>query len=158
MKKFAIEFKWGIIFTIISLLWMLLEKSSGLHDTQIDKQAIYTNLFAIPAIVVFVFALLDKRKNFYNHKMSWLDGFLSGLIISIIVAILSPLAQYITIEFISPEFFPNMIDYVVSTGKMMQQEADDYFNLSNYMMQSSLGGLLMGAITSAVVALFVRKK
>ncbi len=158
MKKFAIEIKWGIIFTLIALLWMVLEKSAGLHDLFIAKHAIYTNFFAIPTIAVYVFALLDKRKNFYNNKMSWLDGFLCGLVISVIVTILSPLSQYITVTFITPEYFPNAIKYAVESGKMTQEDADKYFNLSSYIMQSALGGLLMGAITSAVVALFVRKK
>ena len=158
MKKFTIEFKWAVIFTIISLLWMVLERLVGLHDKYIDKHAIYTNFFALPAILIFVFALLDKRKNFYNNKMSWIDGFLSGLVIAVIITVFSPLAQYITIKIISPEYFSNVIKYSVELGKMSQQEAEDYFNLSNYMMQSAVGGLLMGAITSAIVAVFVRKK
>lgn len=158
MKKFAIEFKWGVIFTLVTLFWMSLEKLVGLHDSHIDKHAIYTNLFAIPAIVVFVFALLDKRKSFYNNNMSWLDGFLSGLVISIIVAILSPIAQYITIRFITPEYFPNAIAYVIQSGKMTSAEAAEYFNLTSYILQSAFGAVLMGAITSALVAIFVRKK
>ncbi len=158
MKKFAIEFKWAIIFTVITILWMILEKSVGLHDEYIAKHYTYSMLFAIPAILVFVVALLDKRKNFYNNKMTWLEGFLSGMVISVIVAIFSPLAQFITLEFISPEYFPNAISYAVESHKMTQQEAEDYFNLTNYMMQSAFGGLLMGVITSAVVALFVRKR
>lgn len=158
MKKFAIEIKWGFIFSGVMLLWMVMEKLLGLHGQYIDKHAVYTNLFAIPAIVVFVFALLDKRKNFYNGKMSWLDGFLSGLGISIIVAILSPLVQYITLVLISPGYFPNIIAYSVESGNMSPKVAATYFTLSNYMMQSSLSALLIGAITSALVALFVRRK
>jgi hypothetical protein len=42
----------GYVFTIMTLLWMLLEKSVGLHDKHIDKQAIYTNLIALPAITL----------------------------------------------------------------------------------------------------------
>jgi Mn2+/Fe2+ NRAMP family transporter len=158
MKKFKIEIKWGVIFTIVALLWMVFEKLLGWHDEHIDKHYIYTNFFSIPAVLVFVFALLDKRKNFYKGKITWLEGFLSGLGISIIVAILSPLSQYITSEVITPEYFPNVINHVVEVGKMTQTEAENYFNLQNYMMQSALGGLLMGAITSAIVALFVKKK
>ncbi|MBN1985735.1 MAG: DUF4199 domain-containing protein [Prolixibacteraceae bacterium] len=158
MKKFAIELKWGVIFTLISLLWMMLEKSLGWHTTHIAKHAVYTNFFAIPAILVFVFALLDKRKNFYSNQMTWMQGFIAGLVISIVVAILSPLAQYITIEWISPEFFTNAREFAIQSGKMNAEQADKYFNLTNYMMQSVFGGILMGAITSAVVALFVRKK
>lgn len=158
MKKFAIEIKWAIIFSLVMLLWMVMEKLLGWHDVHIDKQYIYTNFFAVPAIIVFVFALLDKRKKFYHGKMTWLDGFLAGLGISIVITILSPLMQYITSTVITPDYFKNVTDYVVKIGKMTQEEAEAYFNLSNYMMQSALGGLLMGVITSAVVAFFVKKK
>jgi hypothetical protein len=158
MKKFAIEFKWGVIFTLTTLLWMLLERLAGLHDSHIDKHAIYTNLFAIPAVVVFVFALLDKRKNFYGNKMSWLDGFLSGLVISIVVAILTPISQYITIKYITPDYFQNAIEYAIESGKMTSAEAAEYFNLTSYILQSAFGAVLMGAITSAIVAIFIRKR
>ena len=126
MKKFAIEFKWAVIFTIISLLWMVLERLMGWHSTHIDKHATYTNFFAIPAILVFIFALLEKRKRFYNDKMTWMHGFISGLVISVFVAILSPLAQFITVEFISPEYFPNAREYAVESGKMTQEQAAKY--------------------------------
>lgn len=158
MKKFAIEVKWGIIFSVVMLIWMVMEKMLGWHDEHIDKHTIYTNFFALPAIVVFVFALLDKRKNFYRGRMSWLDGFLAGFGISIVITILSPFTQFITNTFITPDYFQNVIAYLVKIGKMTQEEAEAYFNLSNYMMQSALGGLLMGVITSAIVAFFVKKK
>ncbi len=158
MKKFAIEIKWGFIFTVVLLIWVILEKLLGWHSEHIDKHAVYTNFFAIPAIVVYVFALIDKRKNFYSGEMSWLDGFLSGFGISIIATIFSPLVQYITTTIISPAYFPNIIAYAVESGKMSEEVAATYFNFSNYMMQSALSTLLMGAIISAVVALFVRRK
>ncbi len=50
-----------------------------------------TNFFAIIAIAVYVFALLDKRKRDFGGRMTWIQGFVSGVIISIIVALLSPL-------------------------------------------------------------------
>ncbi|MCG6188008.1 DUF4199 domain-containing protein [Maribellus maritimus] len=158
MKKFAIEFKWGIIFTVVSLLWIVFERLLGWHSSHIDKHAVYTNFFALPAILVFVFALLDKRKHFYNNKMTWMQGFIAGLVVSIFVAVLSPMAQFITIEWITPDFFTNAREYVISVGKMSAEQAAEYFNLTNYMMQSAFGAILMGAITSAIVALFVRKK
>ncbi len=37
MKKISTEIKWALIFVAMSLLWMLLEKLSGLHSTHIDK-------------------------------------------------------------------------------------------------------------------------
>jgi len=50
-----------------------------------------------------VLALRDKKLNFYNGQMSWTQGFISGVIVSVVVAILAPLAQYVTHEFITPK-------------------------------------------------------
>ena len=158
MKKFAIEIKWGIIFTIISLLWMFLEKGLGWHDEKIAQHAIYTNLFAIAAIVVYVFALLDKRKNFYAGKMNWSQGFISGIVVSVVVAILSPLGQYITHEFITPDYFKNVITHSIDSGALSRTAAESYFNLTSYIIQSFFFALAVGVVTSAIVAYFVKKE
>ena len=158
MKKYTTEIKWGLIFTIIALLWMVFERMMGWHGENISQHATMTNLFAIPAIVVYVIALLDKRKNDFGGIMTWRQGFLSGLIITLVVVVLSPLAQYLTHTIISPEYFANVIEYTVSEGQMTREEAEEYFSLSNYTMQSAIGGLIMGIVTSAVVAFFVKKK
>ncbi len=81
MKNIQIEIKWAIIFSIVGLLWMLLEKLSGLHSTYIDYHLYLTNLFAIPAIIMMVMALKDKKKNFYNGKMNYKQGLVSGIIL-----------------------------------------------------------------------------
>ncbi|MCH5600460.1 hypothetical protein [Niabella ginsengisoli] len=59
-----IEAKWALIFSVMVLVWMLLEKWSGLHDKYIDYHLYLTNLFAIPAIWIMVLALKDKKKTF----------------------------------------------------------------------------------------------
>ena len=157
MKNIKIEIKWAIIFALMTLLWMVLERSVGLHDTQIDKHAVYTNFIAIPAISVYVFALLDKRKNFYHGKMTYLQGFICGLIITLFVTVLSPLTQYITSTIITPDYFENAIAYGVSTGKITPEAAEDYFNLENYIIQGLIGAPFMGLITTALVAIFTKK-
>ncbi len=158
MKKLSHELKWALIFVAMSLFWVLLERLAGLHGTHIDKHAIYTNLIAIPAITVYVFALLEKKNKFYHGSMTYLQGFISGTIISVIIAILSPLTQIITSEIITPEFFPNAIKYSVSAGLMKQTEAEEYFSLENYIKVGLIGALLMGIVTTAIVAIFTRGK
>ncbi|WP_113922564.1 DUF4199 domain-containing protein [Cognataquiflexum aquatile] len=157
MKNIKIEIKWAIIFALMTLLWMVLERSVGLHDTHIDKHAVYTNFIAIPAISVYVFALLDKRKSFYHGKMTYLQGFICGLIITLFVTVLSPLTQYITSTIITPDYFENAIAYGVSIGKITPEAAEDYFNLENYIIQGLIGAPFMGLITTALVAIFTRK-
>lgn len=158
MRKFSIEFKWGVIFTLASLLWMLLEKSVGLHDVYINKQLIYTNLFAFVAITIYVLALRDKKQHYYHGQMNWTQGFLSGLIISIFVACLSPLAQYITYTYISPDYFTNMIAYRVSNGYHTPEKAQAYFNINNFLYKDAIPAISMGVVTASVVALFLQTK
>jgi hypothetical protein len=159
MKNLKIEIKWAIIFSVIGLLWMLLEKLVGLHSTHIDKHMYLTNLFAIPAIIVMVLALKDKKKDFYGGQMTYKQGLISGIILSVLIALLSPLTQWITSIIITPEYFPNVIAYSVETGYYKSiEEAEAYFNLKNYIVQSTIGALIMGIITTAIAMIFIRSK
>jgi len=156
MGKFKIEIKWAIIFALTTLLWIFIERLLGLHDVYIDQHPIYTNIFAIFAIAIYVFALLDKRKNFYQGKMTYIQGLISGLIITGIVVVLSPLTQFLISTVISPEYFTNVIEYTVSEGIKTQAEAEAQFSLQNYMVQAAVGAAIMGSVTSLIVAFFTR--
>lgn len=158
MKNRIIEIKWAIIFVLMTLAWMVFEKLSGFHGAKIDQHYLITNFIAIPAIAIYVFAFLDKRKNFFGGIMNYSQGFISGVFITLIVTVLSPVTQAITSLIITPEFFPNMITYSVESGKMSQLEAEDYFNLKSYIIQGLVGAPVMGLITTAIVAIFTRKK
>ena len=159
MKKTKIEIKWAIIFSVVSLLWMLLEKLSGLHGEHIDYHMYLTNLFAIPAIVMMVLALKDKKKNYYSGQMTYKQGLISGIIVSVFIAILSPLTQWITSYVISPEYFPNIIKRSVELGYYKTTEdATAEFNYANYAVYSVVGALMTGILTTAIVMLFLRSK
>lgn len=158
MKNLKTEIKWAVIFTLMTICWMVVEKLSGLHSTHIDKHMVYTNLYAIPSVLVYVLALLDKKKNQLNGIMSYSQGFVSGIWITLFVTILAPLNQYIISTFITPEFFPIAIDYAVESGRMDREAAESYFSMKNYLLQSLIGTPLMGFLTSAVVAFFTKSK
>lgn len=158
MEKYSKEIKWGFIFTGVMLLWMVIERMMGWHSENIDQHVYMTNLFAIPAIAVYVFALIDKREKDYLGSMNWMQGFKSGAYVTLVAALLSPFAQVVIHTVISPDFFQNMIEYSVETGNISQENAQATFNLSNYILQGVIGTLFMGIITSAFVALFTRKR
>ncbi|RZJ35323.1 MAG: DUF4199 domain-containing protein [Flavobacterium sp.] len=158
MKAFYIEFKWALIYSAALLLWMMLEKFAGWHDVLIEKQPLYTNLFAIVAIVIYVLFMKDKRQNFFRGNMNWAQGFLSGTILTVAIALLSPIVQIITYHYITPDYFHNAINFRVSHNYMTQEQAESYFNLKSYMIQSGLGGLPLGVITAALVALLMKTK
>lgn len=70
MKSITIEVKWVILFSLMGLVWMVLEKLTGLHDQYIDYHLYLTNLFAIPAVLFMVWALKNKKKiQQWNHEL-----------------------------------------------------------------------------------------
>lgn len=159
MNKIIIEIKWAIIFSVVVLLWMILEKVSGLHSTYIDYHLYLTNLFAIPAIWIMVLALKEKKKKHFNEKISYKQGFISGVILSFIIALLSPLTQWITSYVITPEYFPNVIKRSVEIGYYKTtEEAQANFNYVNYAIQGAIGAVVMGVLTTAIAMIFIKSK
>lgn len=158
MYPYRIEIKWALIFSLMTIVWMFIEKLIGLHSTHIDKHPIYTNLMLLPTIIIFVLALKNKNKIAYHYMMTFKEGFISGLIMTFIILILTPLIQFIITNWISPEYFSNMIKFSVEKGYMTQTGAETYFNLKSYLIQMMLGTIGMGTLLSALTAYFLRNK
>lgn len=138
---------------------MVLEKFSGLHGKYIEYHLYLTNLFAIPAIWLMVLALKDKKKNFYGGQMNYKQGLISGTIISVIIALISPLTQWIISYVITPEYFPNVIKRSVEIGYFKTTaEAEANFNYPVYARQSAIAALVMGIVTTAIAMIFIRTK
>lgn len=96
MKKFSIEVKWGFLFFLSGLAWMALEKNLGWHDRLIEQHSVYTLLYAPIAILIYVFALWGKKQKTYSGSMTYIQGLLSGVVLTLIVVLLTPLSQYIS--------------------------------------------------------------
>lgn len=157
MKKFAIEIKWGIRYAFIWILWLFIEKSSGYYDVKIKDYALYSMLFTFVLIFVYYVAIKEKKNDFFKGEMSWKQGCTTGIFLTIVMAILTPFCQIIFHKAIAPEFFPNMIEFSISKGNS-RVTAENYFNLSSYILQSIFSTLSFGVVISAVVALFLQTK
>lgn len=157
MKAIIIELKWAIIFTITLLAWMLFEKTLGWHDEKIADHFWLTFLFIPFAVLIYVLVMREKRRRHFNKKLTWLQGFITGVKMAFFVALLSPLAQYITHNYITPEYFESVSQYSITNDLMSIEEANDYFNITNYMLQSAIGALGGGIVISALVAIFMRR-
>lgn len=158
MKKFKIEFKWAVIMSIIFLAWMTLEKQLGFHDEKIKWQIAFTMLIILPNFLLYYLALSDKKKNYYNGVMNWRQGFISGVVLSFIFVFFSPITQFITHEFISPNYFDKLIAYSVESKKLTLEDAQNYFNLTAYIWQSISGGLSFGVVIGAIIAYILKPK
>jgi|688.fasta_scaffold174475_2 hypothetical protein len=158
MREYKIEIKWAIIFSSASFLWIAIAKYLGMFDSKIEQFPTFSMLFLIPAILIFVSAIRDKKMNFYRGGIMFKDAFVSGLIITLIVTLLTPIIQFAIHSFVAPEYLPNMINYSVAKNEMNPEDAENFFSISSYIIQSSITSLGMGAFTSIVVAFFFKSK
>ena len=150
------EIKWGVIFVIVSFLWISLERLVGLHDRYISMQQYFGFLFVIPAVLMMVLAIAEKRR-VLGGEISFKQGFLCGMGVSIVVAILTPLYQWILFRFVSPNFFQNIIDYRISLGGN-PQSLQMFYSFKWVLIGGVVVALVTGAITSLLLAAIMRTR
>lgn len=156
MKKFAVEIKWGIIFALTGLIWMLFEKSMGWHDDNIAQHPSFTLFFFPIAVIIYILALSDKRKSL-GGVMTWKQGFITGIIIGFVISVLAPITQYITHTYISPDYFTNIINYSLENPQgASEDQLRSYFTLGNYIKMAMIQAPIAGAVTSAVISIFLK--
>ncbi len=158
MKNIRTELKWALIFLAMQLVWMAGEKLAGLHGPLIEEHAFYTNFIAIPSVLVYILALRDKRQNDFGGFLTYRQGFQTGLVITALVTLLSPVMIWLTVRVISPDFFAHFREYAVASEQMTPEQAASYFSLKSYMIQAAFGAAAMGTVTVALVALVTKKK
>jgi len=155
-NKYYLEIKWALLFVAMNLLWVWGEKLAGLHDSNIQYHATFTNLIAVPAIIVYLLAMWDKRKQNGGYLL-FKQGFMYGLSITLIVVALSPFMIYLSFTVITPHFFEHAIQFSIHKGYMKANDAAMYFSLDSYIIQSLFGGFIIGLILSIITALAMKK-
>jgi hypothetical protein len=158
MGRFRIEIKWAVIYTLFFIFWILLEKALGFHDENIKNQLFFSYVFIIPMLTIYALEHNDKKKNTYKNVINWSQGFISGCYMSLFICFLSPFAQYICFEFISPNYFKNAIEYVVSSKIMTLENASNYFSLKSYIIRGAFSGISSGIIVASIMAYFLQTK
>ena len=156
MKKFTIEFTWAVIFTLASLLWNVLEKALGYHDDKIGSQMLFSMLFWLVSIPIYIFAIRDKQKHYFHDRANWTQLFLSGIVLSVFAALMCPLAVYINLNVISPDFVGNGTRYFVEVKKMTADKALMYVGYRSLVIQGVSSIISVGVIISAIIALFIK--
>jgi Protein of unknown function (DUF4199) len=106
---------------------------------------------------MMLLAIVEKRR-VLGESINYKQAFLCGLGVSVVVSLLAPLTQFIFHRFINPSFFENMIDYATGTGRSTPEQANALFNLRSYMLQASMGAIVVGAITSSILAAIMRDR
>lgn len=129
MNKIGIELKWAAIITAFSCLWAALENALGYHK---DFSNILITSFIYYVILTFLWAIafIDKKKSLgKNAVWEFKSAFKFGLFITGLATLLSPIAQYIIHESISPDYFTNIIEYQLSKGRQTRESLENIYNM-----------------------------
>lgn len=158
MNKIGIELKWAAFITAFTCLWAALEHALGYHK---DFSNILITSFIYYVILTFLWAIafIDKKKSLgKNAVWEFKSAFKFGLFLTGITALLSPIAQYITYETISPDYFTNIIEYQLKKGRETIEILQQRYNMSFVISLGVRDALSFGVIYSALYAWVFKTK
>lgn len=153
MNKYSVELKWSLIYGIVYLLWMVLEKTLGFHTDKALKEPLFNLLFIPISFIIYLLALKDKKKNVFNDEIEWKEGFASGIVLSFLVTVISTTVVYITFSFISSNFFETAINMSKN-----QEIAKINFNLPVFVKNNIFDKLSFGVVFTAIISYIIKSK
>lgn len=135
--------KWGIIISLISFLWIILEKELGYHTHRISDWGSFSWLVYPVILLFFYLAFREVKRSLTEEQSIILEYLKTGLIIGLITMIFSPLIMWLLDSYISPEFFNNAIADGVRIGEDRTKLESEY-NLRSFILRSSLAAIVLG--------------
>lgn len=155
--KMPLELRYALLISLGMLLWLALEAVLGFHDKYIAYHP-YVTMLALAIPIVFSRMAVRDKKEVQGGTISFKQALITGLVITVLAAILAVPVQLVFHYWINPHFFEDMINYAVVNGKSSAQQAAMFFNLTSYIIQSVVGTLIFGSVVALVVALLMRTK
>jgi len=107
---------------------------------------------------IYFVALLDKKKNVYQGKMTQSQGFISGILLTLFIGLLTPFLLRISLQYISPDFFSSMQSYMVSSKKMSAEQVKLYYNYRSFLLQTLFLNFSLGILSSAIFSFTLSAK
>lgn len=156
MSAFRTEIKYALLISLLTLLWLAMEYMLGLQDTYIQFHW-YCSLLAIAIPILCIQRAIEEKRQTQDGHITFKQALLTGFMTTFFAAVLSAPIQVIFHQLINPYFFETMMTYTLSRAQHLhlnineaRQEAELYFNLTSYIIQSGFGTLFLGTI----IALF----
>jgi hypothetical protein len=133
------------------------EKVLGYHDEYVSSQAIFSFWLMIPQALIYVASIRQKREKYYGGEITWQKAFISGVVLSAVIAGLSPAAMYIMVEVVSPAFLSNIVEARAAQG-IPREGLEQMYNLNTLVSQAIFNNLATGVFFAAIIALFLKNK
>lgn len=158
MNKIGIELKWAAIITTFTCVWAAMEKALGYH-TDFSNIIVTAFFYYILLTLLWAVAFIDKKKSLGKGAVwEFKNAFKFGLFLTGLLTILSPIAQYIIYQTISPDYFENIIQYQLAKGKQTRESLELIHNLNFTIRQGVMNSLSLGVIFSALYAWVFKTK
>jgi len=159
MKKFALEIKWGFLLTLALVASAILEKELGLYEKpDFSYYLLSTVCFAPVGLLFYILFYREKQAQYFNGKMTWKQGFFSGIMMTAVVALLVPIQKNIIHQVIAPELFENTIVQMTASGKRTREEAAEMMNLTSAVYNGIQLVLSAGIVASAALSIIFKSK
>lgn len=158
MKNFAIEIKWAVVLSMTTIGFAYSAKYLGYYDDKLPYYQAFSLLLAPLWCIIYYLGIREKKMEFFHGKMDWKRGFVSGIFMAGIAAFLAPFGEWYTYEIIAPDYFSKAISLMLESNKMTEDQANTYFSLNSYIMQSIFTTLSGGVVIAAIVSFVLKSK
>jgi hypothetical protein len=158
MKQFSIEFRWAFTFLLAQTLWIMFERTLGFHDEKLQFQPLFSMLFNFILIAIYILAIRDKKIKIYKGQMTWQEGFVTGLMLTLIIALFTTMTEYTKHHVISPYLLDDMKAMILEEKRMTNEQADKYFSFSKTLSNSIFFTISIGVLITSIVAWIMKSK
>jgi hypothetical protein len=160
----VLEFKFGILTSIFTLIWIAFEQLLGLQDEYVEWHKIVTN-FSLIIPTIGIWLALKEFKMSKVAKYSFQKGFGIGFRITLINTVLVIPIVYIFYRLINPVWTQTMMMKAkmeaLENGQdplKAIEEARSYFSLNYYLIQSIIGTFIFGTLISSLLAFMMKNR
>ena len=161
------DVKFGIITGIGICAWILTEYLLGFHTTRLSVGQ-YSSYFAVAIpLVTLYFGIREKRDNYYGGKITVGAGIRTGLMISVISAIITTIFLIIYYNYINPDFI--QIGLALQKHRMLvtgrtemeiakeMEKIREIFSFTHQLLYGILSTLGIGFMLSLAFSVLLKK-
>ena len=161
------EFKYGVLFAGIVVVYVLLEHLLGLNTTRHDigQYTRYAGVL-VPVLGVF-FGIRAKRKEL-GAELTFLQGVKTGFLIAVIQTTITTFWFWFYSTVINPQFLDTMLAFertqMLAEGKpdvainSELQHMRSFFRVPRFQIFQEIFGIAYGVIIAVIVSFFMRTK
>ncbi|TVR77466.1 MAG: DUF4199 domain-containing protein [Saprospirales bacterium] len=155
--KYKHEFRWAVVLTAFSGLWLFLAYLLGFLDKRIDLYLSLQSLWLIPASLIFYWAIKNLRDGQNKGELSFWQGVQSGTLIAVIAIPMHILLNLLFFYTLGAGFFEAAIQYSIELG-MDPRELEVFYSFPALLFRETTGLIAFGFIISLFLSMFLKRE